>query len=210
MDNQPAVTINVLQGERSRAADNHKLGEFNLEGIPAAPRGVPQIEVTFDIDANGLHSEITPVKSGWARGRTAVRPPPVFAEGATGPLTERKNDWPTANRFLRSFGAVISLRFEHILGYGAKRAYPAVRNILERGPRCDARIRIPDFRIVDISTDGADVFLHHELSPSLVIYGERNVSPPRAHYIAISHAAASPLRRVGEEPRSEGGWQKGG
>ena len=53
-DNQEAVTINVLQGERARAADNHKLGEFNLDGIPAAPRGVPQIEVTFDIDANGI------------------------------------------------------------------------------------------------------------------------------------------------------------
>ena len=53
-DNQTAVTINVLQGERSRAADNHSLGTFNLEGIPAAPRGVPQIEVTFDIDANGI------------------------------------------------------------------------------------------------------------------------------------------------------------
>lgn len=54
VDNQPAVTINVLQGERARAGDNHKLGEFNLEGIPAAPRGIPQIEVTFDIDANGI------------------------------------------------------------------------------------------------------------------------------------------------------------
>lgn len=54
VDNQPAVTINVLQGERAKSADNHKLGEFNLEGIPAAPRGVPQIEVTFDIDANGI------------------------------------------------------------------------------------------------------------------------------------------------------------
>ena len=53
-DNQPAVSIVVLQGERAKAADNHKLGEFNLEGIPAAPRGVPQIEVTFDIDANGI------------------------------------------------------------------------------------------------------------------------------------------------------------
>ena len=53
-DNQTAVTIVVLQGERARAADNHKLGDFNLEGIPAAPRGVPQIEVTFDIDANGI------------------------------------------------------------------------------------------------------------------------------------------------------------
>ena len=53
-DNQPAVTISVVQGERPKAIDNHKLGEFALDGIPAAPRGVPQIEVTFDIDANGI------------------------------------------------------------------------------------------------------------------------------------------------------------
>lgn len=54
VDNQPAVSINVFQGERAQAQQNHKLGDFNLEGIPAAPRGVPQIEVTFDIDANGI------------------------------------------------------------------------------------------------------------------------------------------------------------
>ena len=53
-DNQSAVTIKVYQGEREMAADNKVLGEFNLEGIPSAPRGVPQIEVTFDIDANGI------------------------------------------------------------------------------------------------------------------------------------------------------------
>lgn len=53
-DNQPAVTVKVLQGERQMAADNRVLGIFNLEGIPPAPRGVPQIEVTFDIDANGI------------------------------------------------------------------------------------------------------------------------------------------------------------
>ena len=53
-DNQSAVTIKVSQGERQMAADNKLLGEFNLEGIAAAPRGVPQIEVTFDIDANGI------------------------------------------------------------------------------------------------------------------------------------------------------------
>ena len=53
-DNQPAVTIRVFQGERPKAVDNHLLGEFNLEGIPAALRGIPQIEVTFDIDANGI------------------------------------------------------------------------------------------------------------------------------------------------------------
>ncbi|MDR0291712.1 MAG: molecular chaperone DnaK [Elusimicrobium sp.] len=53
-DNQPAVTINVLQGERPMAKDNVPLGKFDLDGIPPAPRGVPQIEVTFDIDANGI------------------------------------------------------------------------------------------------------------------------------------------------------------
>jgi molecular chaperone DnaK len=53
-DNQPAVTITVYQGEREMATGNKLLGEFNLEGIPPAPRGLPQIEVTFDIDANGI------------------------------------------------------------------------------------------------------------------------------------------------------------
>jgi len=53
-DNQPAVTINVLQGEREFAKDNRLLGTFNLEGIPSAPRGVPQIEVEFNVDVNGI------------------------------------------------------------------------------------------------------------------------------------------------------------
>jgi molecular chaperone DnaK len=55
-DNQTAVTIKVYQGEREMAADNKQLGTFDLTGIPAAPRGVPQVEVTFDIDANGIVS----------------------------------------------------------------------------------------------------------------------------------------------------------
>ena len=53
-DNQPGVEVQVYQGERPMAADNKKIGEFHLEGIPPAPRGVPQVEVTFDIDANGV------------------------------------------------------------------------------------------------------------------------------------------------------------
>lgn len=55
-DNQPSVQINVLQGERSMARDNKQIGVFNLDGIPPSPRGIPQIEVTFDIDANGILS----------------------------------------------------------------------------------------------------------------------------------------------------------
>jgi molecular chaperone DnaK len=53
-DNQPLVAVHVLQGEREMAADNKTLARFELVGIPPAPRGVPNIEVTFDIDANGI------------------------------------------------------------------------------------------------------------------------------------------------------------
>lgn len=64
-DNQPAVDIHVLQGERKMAADNKTLGRFELVGIPPAPRGVPQVEVTFDIDANGiLHVSAKDMSSG--------------------------------------------------------------------------------------------------------------------------------------------------
>ena len=53
-DSQPSVEIHILQGERPMAIDNKSLGKFHLDGIPPAPRGVPQVEVTFDIDANGI------------------------------------------------------------------------------------------------------------------------------------------------------------
>jgi molecular chaperone DnaK len=71
-DNQPAVSIRVMQGEREMAADNKLLGNFELVGIPNAPRGVPQIEVTFDIDANGIVSVSAKDKEADKKKREAV------------------------------------------------------------------------------------------------------------------------------------------
>jgi molecular chaperone DnaK len=71
-DGQAAVTIHVLQGERPMASDNMALGTFNLEGIPPAPRGVPQIEVTFDIDANGILNVSAQDKATGARQQITI------------------------------------------------------------------------------------------------------------------------------------------
>ena len=78
-DNQPGVEIHVLQGERHLSRDNKTIGKFHLDGIPPAPRGVPQIEVTFDIDANGILHVSAPRTSAPARNRRSPsRPAPVF------------------------------------------------------------------------------------------------------------------------------------
>ena len=84
-DNQTAVTIRVFQGEREMAADNKMLGQFDLVGLPPAPRGVPQVEVTFDIDANGIvigHGE------GQGHGQGAADPHP----GVRRPFRERHRE----------------------------------------------------------------------------------------------------------------------
>ena len=76
-DSQPAVEINVLQGERSMAQDNRSIGKFILDGIPPAPRGIPQIEVTFDVDANGILS-VT------AKDKASGKSQSIRIEGSTG------------------------------------------------------------------------------------------------------------------------------
>ena len=73
-DNQNTVTIQVFEGERPMTKDNHQLGKFDLTNIPPAPRGVPQIEVTFEIDANGILIFSADIKSIWERCRRGHQP----------------------------------------------------------------------------------------------------------------------------------------
>jgi len=79
-DNQPAVTIKVFQGEREMAGGNKLLGEFNLEGIPPAPRGLPQIEVTFDIDANGILHVSARDKASGKENKITIKANPGLTE----------------------------------------------------------------------------------------------------------------------------------
>ena len=81
-DNQTSVEVHVLQGERPMAAQNRTLGKFHLTGIPTAPRGVPQIEVTFDIDANG-------VLNVSAKERASGKQQSITVSGSTNLDTER-------------------------------------------------------------------------------------------------------------------------
>ncbi len=81
-DNQNAVTIRVFQGEREMAADNKLLGQFDLVGIPPSPRGMPQIEVTFDIDANGIVSVSAPRTKAPTKNRACA-----FRRRAVSPMT---------------------------------------------------------------------------------------------------------------------------
>ena len=96
-DNQNAVTIRVFQGEREMAADNKVLGQFDLVGIPPAPRGVPQIEVTFDIDANGI---VNVVGQGQGHRQGAADPHP----GVGRPRRQRHREDGPRSRAVRRGG----------------------------------------------------------------------------------------------------------
>src|SRR5580704_4047493 len=132
-DNQSAVTINVLQGEREFAGDNRRLGTFNLEGIPPAPRGVPQIEVTFSVDVNGILTVSAKDRATGKENKTTVQ--------NAGGLS--KEEIEKMKRDAESHAAEDKKRREviELKNQGENLAYSIERQLKEHGEKISADIR---------------------------------------------------------------------
>src|SRR5688500_4783604 len=152
-DNQSAVTINVLQGEREFARDNRLLGTFNLEGIPPAPRGMPQIEVTFNIDVNGILSVSAKDKATGKENKTTV--------ANSGALS--KDEIEKMKRDAEQHAADDKKRREAIelKNQGENLAYQTEKNLREFGDKVPADVRgqvdgAPNNLRHGLTSDGAD------------------------------------------------------
>ncbi|MBM3273063.1 molecular chaperone DnaK [Candidatus Kaiserbacteria bacterium] len=150
-DNQPSVEIHIVQGERAMAADNKSLGRFNLDGIPPAPRGLPQVEVTFDIDANGILT----VK---AKDKTTNKEQSIRIEGSSG-LSEadiekmRKDAEVNADADLKKKTLVEAQNMADQLVYAAEKALKEHGDKVGEEIRTDVQAKIDALKTARNGTD---------------------------------------------------------
>ncbi len=201
-DSQPAVTVKVLQGEREMATDDMPLGEFNLEGIPPAPRGVPQIEVTFDIDANGIvHVS--------AKDQGTGKEQKITVTGSSGLSREE-------------IGKKIKEAEEHAVADGEKREAAEVRNqadtlvyateraLSEHGDKVDAETRK---QIEDASNDLKEAIKSNDtarIKKASETLGKASMKLGEAMYAKAGKGAQEDQGAEGAETKSaagEGGEQ---
>ncbi|HIC22099.1 MAG TPA: molecular chaperone DnaK, partial [Planctomycetes bacterium] len=134
-DNQPAVDIHVLQGEREMARDNRTLGKFQLDGIPAAPRGVPQIEVSFDIDANGI-LEVSAKDLGTGKEQTIkIQSSSGLSEGEVEKMRQEAERFAEEDKVARELVAVRNEAKWSVLHPAAKKTTHAVVNMRTAVPK---------------------------------------------------------------------------
>ena len=129
-DNQPAVTIKVFQGEREIAAGNKALGEFNLEGIPPAGRGVPQIEVTFDIDANGILNVSAKDKASGKENKITIK--------ANSGLSEEEIQQMVKDAELNAADDKKKLELVQSKNQGEAAVHSVTKSLAEHGDKLDA------------------------------------------------------------------------
>ncbi len=149
-DNQPAVTIKVYQGERELAAVNKSLGEFNLEGIPSAPRGTPQIEVTFDIDANGILHVSAKDKGTGKENKITIK--------ANSGLAEEEIQKMVKDAELNAADDKKKLELVHARNHGEAMAHQVRKSMTEHGATLDA----PEKEAIENALKGVDEALKTE------------------------------------------------
>ena len=178
-DNQTSVTIKVTQGERAMSADNKLLGEFNLDGIPPAPRGLPQVEVTFDVDSNGILT----VK---AKEKTTGKEQSIRIEGSTG-LSEadiekmRKDAEAHADEDAKKKESVEVRNIAEQMAYTAEKSLKDAGDKVPADVKTDVESKIANVRSLLGGTDNEAIKkASEELSSSMSKIGE-----------AMSQAAAA-------------------
>lgn len=170
-DNQTSVTIKVTQGERAMSADNKLLGEFNLDGIPPAPRGLPQVEVTFDVDSNGILT----VK---AKEKTTGKEQSIRIEGSTG-LSEadiekmRKDAEAHADEDAKKKEAVETKNVAEQMAYTAEKALKDAGDKVPAEVKTDVESKIANVRSLLAGSDKEALQkAAEELSTSMSKIGE--------------------------------------
>jgi molecular chaperone DnaK len=132
-DNQPSVEINVVQGEREMAADNRSLGRFVLDGIPPAPRGTPQVEVTFDIDANGI-LKVSAVE------KTSGKKQSIEIKGSSG-LSKEDIDRMTKEAEMHAEDDKKRKEMVEVKNFGEQIVYQAEKSLKEHADKVDAAVK---------------------------------------------------------------------
>jgi len=143
-DNQPAVSVHVLQGEREMAKDNRTLGRFDLVGIPPAPRGVPQIEVMFDIDANGIVNVSAKDLGTGRRQEIAIRTASGLNENEIKRMVEEAEKFAGEDRVKRSYSE--SLNEAEILMYSTEQTIKDFRDKFSDTDLTDIRAAMDELR----------------------------------------------------------------
>ena len=196
-DNQPGVEINVLQGEREMAADNKTLGKFTLDGIPPAPRGVPQIEVTFDIDANGILNVS-------AKDKATGKEQKITISGSTG-LSKEEVEKMTKEAEAHAEEDKIRKEGIEIKNQADTLVYTAEKSLKDAGDKVSAEIRTDVEQKLNDLKGVIQTATPEDLKPKMEALSDALQKIGEAMYKKDQPAGEQPAgeQTQGEEPKKE-------
>ena len=194
-DNQQAVTIRVFQGEREMAADNKLLGQFDLVGIPPAPRGVPQIEVTFDIDANGIVNVSAKDKGTGKEQQIRIQASGGLSDGDIEKMVQEAEQFAEEDK-KRKAGAEAKNNAESLI-------HTTERQLADNGDKVDEALKGEIQSAIDAAkaaVEGGDVDQMNEKSQALA---QVAMKLGQAIYEKQQQAEASPAADAGTAPKDD-------